>query len=166
MPLIPKEEETEETEEAEEIEEEISYPEAQNPPTYSYEKLVEQLDPTGKVTETQNYYRARIAFDDDYYTIKEDDNEYKVYNEYTVAKITRDDINVCGYRICGIIYPYDLLAGPGDTVCTILDKLVQMLGNFEYFFDENGRFIFQKKRTYIDVSYNNIVNEHNISADV
>ena len=119
---------------------------------YSYEKLIEELDPS--VTATDNLNVARIK-------LKESD---KIY---TVAKITRDSgTRVCGYRITDIIYPYDLIAAPGDTVTSVLDKLVQMLGNFEYFYDVDGRFIFQKKRTYLDVSYNNIINEHSISPEV
>ena len=145
---------------------------AEHPPKYSYERLIEELDPSGAVTESVNYYRTRIAFPDDFYyeTAYDDEGnevQVKVYNEYTVAKITRDNgLNVCGYRICDIVYPYDLIASPGDTVTSVLDKLVKMLGNFEYFFDEDGRFIFQKKRTFLDVSYNNIINEHSISPEV
>ena len=135
-----------------------------NPPTYSFERLIEQLDPVGNVTETSSYYRTRIAFDDDYET---DDEGNIIYNEYTVAKITKDNgLNVCGYRICDIIYPYDLIAAPGDSVTSVLDKLVKMLGNFEYYFDVDGKFIFQKKRTYLDISYNNIINEHSINSEV
>ena len=121
---------------------------------FSYEKLMEQLDPSGAVTESPNYMRAMIKF--------EGDEEI-----YTVAKITRDNgLHVCGYRITDIVYPYDLITAPGDTVTSVLDKLIQMLGNFEYFYDVDGRFIFQKKRTYLDVSYNNIINEHSINSEV
>ena len=121
----------------------------------SYEKLIERLDPSGAVTETPDYMRGFIHLGDD--------EEHL----YTVAKITRDNgLHVCGYRITDIIYPYDLIAAPGDTVTSVLDKLVQMLGNFEYFYDVEGRFIFQKKRTYLDVSYNNIIHEHSINSEV
>ena len=120
----------------------------------TYEKLIGRLDPDGAVTESSDYMRAHIKLDGS--------------DEIcTVAKITRDNgLQVCGYRITDIIYPYDLIAAPGDTVTSILDKLVQMLGNFEYFYDVDGRFIFQKKRTYLDVSYNNIINEHSINSEV
>lgn len=127
---------------------------ASNPPIYSYEKLLEQLDPSGNVTETKNYYRARIK-------LKDSDTVY------TVAKIERDNgLQVCGYRICDIVYPYDLIGSPGETITSILDKLVQMLGNFEYFYDVDGRFIFQRKRTYLDVTYNNIIGEHDINKEI
>ena len=119
-----------------------------------YEKLVEQLDPNGAVTESKDYMRAVVKFEGSEDT-------------FTIAKITNDNgMRVCGYRICDIVYPYDLILNPGETVTAMLDKLVKMLGNFEYFYDVDGRFIFQKKRTYIDVSYNNIINEHSISNEV
>ena len=127
---------------------------ALNPPTYSYEKLLEQLDPSGKVTETKNYYRARVKL--------------KGNNTiYTVARIERDNgLQVCGYRICDIVYPYDLIGSPGETITSILDKLVKMLGNFEYFYDVDGHFVFQRKRTYLDVNYNNIIGEHDINREI
>ena len=127
---------------------------ALNPPVYSYEKLLEQLDPSGAVTETKNYYRARVKL--------KDNNTI-----FTVAKIERDNgLQVCGYRICDIVYPYDLIGSPGETITSILDKLVQMLGNFEYFYDVDGHFIFQRKRTYLDVTYNNIIGEHDINKEI
>lgn len=119
-----------------------------------YEKLGEQLDPNGAVTESKDYMRAVVKFEGSEDT-------------FTIAKITSDNgMRVCGYRICDIVYPYDLILNPGETVTAMLDKLVKMLGNFEYFYDVDGRFVFQKKRTYIDVSYNNIINEHSISNEV
>lgn len=124
-----------------------------------YEKLMEKLDPSGNVTETKEYLKAYVAL--------EEPVAGETPNLYTIAKITRDNgMQVCGYRICDIVYPYELAASPGDTIISVFDKLVEMLGNFEYFYDVNGRFIFQKKRTYLDVSYNNIINEHSINDSV
>ena len=119
-----------------------------------YEKLIEQLDPLGAVTESSSYLRAIIRFAD------------VPDKTYTIAKITNTNgLQVCGYRVCDIVYPYDLIASPGDSVTSVLDKLVDMLGNFEYFYDVDGRFHFQKKRTYTDVSYNNLIHEHNINEE-
>ena len=116
---------------------------------------MEQLDPTGAVTESANYLPAIIRLDE------------TSGKTYTVARISQEDgTHICGYRICDIVYPYDLILSPGETITSMLDKLVQMLGNFEYFYDVDGRFIFQKKRTYLDVSYNNIINEHSINSEV
>ena len=82
---------------------------------------------------------------------------------YTVAKITTND--VCGFRICDIIYPYDLTMAAGDNITSMLDKLIQMLGNFEYFYDVEGRFVFQRKRTFTDNSYTNIVRQYDNIGD-
>jgi hypothetical protein len=35
-----------------------------------------------------------------------------------------------------------LIANSGDTVTSVLDKIKNMLGEFEYFYDIDGRFIF------------------------
>jgi hypothetical protein len=42
-----------------------------------------------------------------------------------------------------------------------LDKIIGMLGNFEYFYDLDGRFIFQEKKTYLNASWNSIVKIEN-----
>ena len=39
----------------------------------------------------------------------------------------------------------------------ILDKITKMLGNFEYFYDLDGRFIFQAKKTYVNTSWSPII---------
>ena len=56
-----------------------------------------------------------------------------------------------------------LTANAGENVCTILDKIKNALGNYEYFYDLNGNFIFQEKKNYLNVSktktdISNIVN--------
>lgn len=55
-----------------------------------------------------------------------------------------------GYRYTDLIYPSDLILNVGDKLTSLYDKLVSMLGSFEYFYDTSGRFVFQKKRTYLD----------------
>jgi hypothetical protein len=41
-----------------------------------------------------------------------------------------------------LTYPGDLIAAVGETVTSVLDKIVNMLGEFEYFYDLNGQFVF------------------------
>jgi hypothetical protein len=55
----------------------------------------------------------------------------------------------CGYRITDLIYPSELVLNVGNGLTTMLDKIVSMLGNFEYFYNLDGQFVFQKKRTYV-----------------
>ena len=75
---------------------------------------------------------------------------------YTVAKIEYGtDV---GYRLTELIYPGDLIAKAGDTLTSILDKIKNLLGDFEYFYDENGKFIFQRKKVYVNISWNQLTN--------
>lgn len=64
----------------------------------------------------------------------------------------------CGYRITDLIYPQALTLNVGEGITSMLDKLVSMLGNFEYFYDLQGRFVFQKKPTFVNTSWNNLTN--------
>lgn len=86
---------------------------------------------------------------------------YDITNGYVIAKIEYGQ--TCGYRLTDITYPGELVSGIGESITSILDKIVNMLGNFEYFFDVDGRFIFQKKLTFVDKSWNNIVSANQTS---
>lgn len=77
--------------------------------------------------------------------------------EYTVGKISFGD--TAGYRITDLTYTGDLISNPGESLTSMLDKLVNMLGDFEYFYDIDGRFIFQKKRIYVNTSWNTITSD-------
>ena len=58
----------------------------------------------------------------------------------------------CGYTYTDFVYPGELTASPGDSVCTVLDKIKSTLGNYEYFYDVFGNFIFQEIKNYVNVS--------------
>lgn len=53
-----------------------------------------------------------------------------------------------GYRLTELIYPEELVVSAGETVTGVLDKIKTFLNDFEYFYDLNGRFIFQRKPVY------------------
>lgn len=74
---------------------------------------------------------------------------------YTVIKVEYGQ--TAGYRTTSLTYAGDLIANVGESLVSVLDKIKNMLGDFEYFYDVNGRFIFQKKRTYVNTSWNTIV---------
>lgn len=78
---------------------------------------------------------------------------------YTI--IDRDTNETVGYRICDLIYAGDLISSVGETVVSILDKIKNMLSCFEYYYDIDGRFIFQRKKFYEYQSWNNIVRQSN-----
>lgn len=74
-----------------------------------------------------------------------------------VAKIKYGE--TAGYHRIPLIYNNDLILNAGETVTSLLDKLKDMLGDFEYFYDLQGRFIFQKKNTYIQELFSPINGE-------
>ena len=74
---------------------------------------------------------------------------------YTVIKMIGSD--VAGYRITDLIYPDDLIANIGENLTNMLDKIKNLLGDFEYFYDVDGKFIFQRKKTFINTSWNTLV---------
>ena len=73
---------------------------------------------------------------------------------YSIIKI--ENGQTCGYRLCDLTYAGELVANVGESVTSVLDKITQMLGQFEYFYDLDGRFIFQKKPSTVYTSWNNI----------
>ena len=76
-------------------------------------------------------------------TLRQSDNAIKYY----VAKIQYGDAP--GYRLTDLTYAGDLIANVGEPLTSILDKIKNMLGNYEYFYDVDGRFVFQAKKDYI-----------------
>ena len=67
-------------------------------------------------------------------------------NTFYVVKIEYGQ--TAGYHEIELIYNSELIMNAGENIIGLLDKLVAMLGPYEYFYDVDGRFIFQKKRTY------------------
>lgn len=55
-----------------------------------------------------------------------------------------------GYKETDFTYPGELVLDAGDTVVNLLDKLIDVLGNYEYFYDIDGRFIFQQIKNYLN----------------
>lgn len=83
---------------------------------------------------------------------------------YQVFKVEAGDTP--GYRVCGLVYAGDLIAAVGETFTSVLDKIVQMLGNYEYFYDVDGHFVFQKKKNYITAKWTGLVVENSEEVGV
>ena len=78
-------------------------------------------------------------------------------NSYYVCKINPGQ--TAGYDVTELTYPRNgeesgLITSVGDSVTSVLDKIVDFLGNYEYFFNTDGQFIFQKKDKWIDTNWN------------
>lgn len=80
-----------------------------------------------------------------------------LYTLYTIAKLEYGE--AAGYKQIDLIYPDDLISSLGDTLVTILDKIKSQFTDFEYFYNIDGQFVFQKKQTYLNTSWNNIVKQ-------
>lgn len=84
--------------------------------------------------------------------------------EYNIIKIVYGE--TAGYRRTPLTYPGELVANVGESLTSVLDKIKNMFSDFEYFYDIDGRFIFQKKKTYINTSFNNLkIDENKIYAE-
>lgn len=78
---------------------------------------------------------------------------------YTVLRLEYGD--AAGYEQQDLTYPKgeDLISSIGDPLTSILDKICEKLQDFEYFYDLDGRFVFQRKKIYFNKSWNNIITD-------
>lgn len=85
------------------------------------------------------------------------------YNTYNYG----EDI---GYIYTDFTYPGELIGDIGNSVCDILDKIKSILGNYEYFYDVEGNFIFQEVKNYLNTSYAKVeidkLNKNNYMIDI
>ena len=72
----------------------------------------------------------------------------------TMQKLNGDDV---GYIFDDFYYTGELTANAGETVTSVLDKLVQYLGNYEYFYDEFGVFHFREIKNYLNTTQSEIL---------
>ena len=66
-----------------------------------------------------------------------------------------------GYRATDLTYAGELIEEANGTITSMLDKIVQQLGEFEYFYDTQGHFVFQRKRIYFNSSWSSVVMDDN-----
>lgn len=76
-------------------------------------------------------------------TTRPADNVYKEMFSYG------DDV---GFIYTDFIYPQELIGDAGSTVVTVLDKIKNFLGNYEYFYDVDGNFVWQEIKNYLNTS--------------
>ena len=94
----------------------------------------------------QYSYLLSTNYDDEIFNhIKEDDKNGIIY---TIGY--GEDV---GYIYSDFTFPGELIGNAGETVVTILDKIKNTLGNYEYFYDINGNFIFQEIKNYLNNSF-------------
>jgi hypothetical protein len=60
--------------------------------------------------------------------------------DYAIAKISYGQ--TAGYRLTDLVFAGDLIANVGESVVSVLDKIKNMLTEFEYFYNLDGQFVF------------------------
>ena len=76
------------------------------------------------------------------------DDEYGKDMPWYFARV--DYGQTAGYRLTDLTYAGDLIANVGESITSVLDKIKNMLSEFEYFYDLDGQFVFQRKRAFIN----------------
>lgn len=66
-----------------------------------------------------------------------------------------------GYRATDLTYAGELIENANGTITSMLDKIVKQLGEFEYFYDTQGHFVFQRKKIYFNSSWSSAVMNDN-----
>ena len=115
------------------------------------------MDPTTPVW-LSNSERIKISTISQYYQLNSLDNTINL----TATKIAYDPLKSCncvvikieyghtiGYHSVPLVYAGDLILKSGNALTSVYDKIKTQLGEYEYFYDINGNFIFQKKKTYV-----------------
>ena len=59
-----------------------------------------------------------------------------------------------GYRLTDLTFAGDLIANIGESLTSVLDKIRNMLTEFEYFYNLQGQFVFQKKQSFVSTMWN------------
>ena len=112
-----------------------------------------------QIPEKQYYNRTLEATTTPLTVYKTQEDANNNVNGYNIIKVIYGE--TAGYRRTPLTYPGELVANVGEALTSILDKIKNMFSDFEYFYDIDGRFIFQKKKTYINTSFNNLKTDEN-----
>lgn len=94
--------------------------------------------------------------------IGDDHNPEEVWvgdKSYIFAKVEYGQ--TVGYRVTDLIYPGDLIANVGEAITSVLDKIKNMLTEFEYFYDLDGSFVFQKKKSFTSTMWSPLKSDEN-----
>lgn len=71
--------------------------------------------------------------------------------EYYIQRIAPGQ--TIGYTTQELTYPKELTAKTGDTLTSVLDNIKKIIPGYEYFYDNDGRFVFQKNKTGVELPY-------------
>ena len=126
---------------------------------YEYVDFLGNSHKCAKLSELEEYYPKYI------YNLVEgfNSNLKKVYftvmdpKYYYIAKTEYGE--TVGYRMTDLTYAGGELEGQvGDNICNaVLDKIINMLGDYQYYYNVNGQFVFERKGNYINTSWDSLI---------
>lgn len=70
-----------------------------------------------------------------------------------------------GYTLTDFTYPGELSCAAGETITSVLDKIKNALGDYEYYYDIDGKFVFQKIHNYLNTSYSTVLSRQISNSD-
>ena len=70
--------------------------------------------------------------------------------------IKAEEGETIGYRTTDLVYAGDLIANVGESITSVLDKIKNMLGDYEYFYNLDGQFVFQRKEISLQHPWNQL----------
>lgn len=111
--------------------------------------IINDVDMTAKLS-TKYMGQNPIWFSKDYKSFVISENAPEDENFLQHKFIYGQDV---GYQETDFTYPGELVFSAGDTVTSVLDKIIESLGNYEYFYDLDGHFVFQQKKNYLNYYY-------------
>lgn len=111
--------------------------------------IINDVDMTAKLS-TKYVGQNPIWFSKDYKSFVISENAPEDENFLQHKFVYGQDV---GYQETDFTYPGELVFSAGDTVTSVLDKIIESLGNYEYFYDLDGHFIFQQKKNYLNYYY-------------
>lgn len=111
--------------------------------------IINDVDMTAKLS-TKYVGQSPIWFSKDYKSFVISENAPEDENFLQHKFVYGQDV---GYQETDFTYPGELVFSAGDTVTSVLDKIIESLGNYEYFYDLDGHFIFQQKKNYLNYYY-------------
>ena len=112
-----------------------------------YETLIREI--------YESLYKDGVSFSDE-----EWENLYQkeIETENSLVKQIQKSILKCyngrdiGFIYTDFVYPGELICNSGETIVSVLDKIKNTLGNFEYFYDIYGNFIFREIKNYLNTN--------------
>lgn len=127
-----------------------------SPPQYKTANVTiqqNQVDNKGnKISELPTYFTPANRLSEE--GIKPGAEFWLGEQQYYVDKV--DYKEVAGYKKTELVYAGELIGKAGETLTSVLDKIKNVLGEYEYFFGLDGKFYFQKKPIQIQKINTNI----------